>query len=378
MKEIIRCKRCVMDNSSDNTITFDKNGYCNYCTDALSQIGKVYFPNEEGKKRLDILLTEIKEYGKGKPYDCIMGLSGGLDSSYLAYLGYQWGLRILAVHIDDGFDTGISKSNLKKLIGAVHFDYEVITPDAEQFNDLTLAFMKAGVANLDMPQDNVLFAFLYKNMKKHKIKYFLSGGNFALESILQQGNIHSAYDLVNIKDIHNKYGTRPIDKLEVLSTVEKKIDEFVFGIKSVRPLNYIDYNREQAFRELHAFCGFEYYGRKHLENILTAFIQCYWFPKKFGVDKRTSHLSSLIVSGQMTRGEALEELNEPVYDEKLMEEYIRYLKKKLNISDEEFDKIMNAPAHQHEEFATESETIVGFSALRKIYNFLRGIIRMCG
>jgi N-acetyl sugar amidotransferase len=357
-----------MDNSSDDTITFDENGYCNYCTGALTQIGQIYFPNEEGKRRLDALLTEVKEYGKGGKYDCIMGLSGGIDSSYLAYLGYKWGLRILAVHIDDGFDTDISKANLENLIAATHFDYEVIKPDAEQFNDLTLAFMKAGVSNLDMPQDNVLFAFLYKKMKEHKIRYFLSGGNFALESILQKGNMHDAYDVVNIKDIHKKYGRLPIDKLELLSTFERKKDEYILGVKSPRPLNYIDYNRDRAFKELHEFCGFEYYGRKHLENILTAFIQCYWFPKKFGVDKRTSHLSSMIVSGQMTREEALRELEEPLYDEKKMQDYIQLIKEKLNISDVEFDEIMNAPTHEHTDYKTEDKRIyLMLSFLKKLY-----------
>ncbi len=370
MKEIIRCKRCVMDNSSDETITFDENGYCNYCTNALAQIGKVYFPNEEGKKRLDALLSAVKAHGKGKKYDCIMGLSGGLDSSYLAYLGFQWGLRVLAVHIDDGFDTDISKSNLKKLIAATHFDYEVITPDAEQFNALTLAYMRAGVPNLAIPQDNVLFAFLYKNMKMHKIKYFLSGGNFALESILQQGHTHPSGDVVNIRDIHKKYGTQPIDKLMFLSSMERKKDQYLSGIKSPRPLDYIDYNRDKAFKELHEFCGFEYYGRKHLENILTAFVQCYWLPKKFGVDKRTSHLSSMIVSGQLTREEALLNLDEPLYDEDLMNEYIQFIKGKLNISDEEFNEIMNAPTHQHTEYQTEDSKIVGLSAVKKLYKSL--------
>ncbi len=371
MKEVIRCKRCVMDNSSDDTITFDENGYCNYCTDALAQIGKVYFPNDEGKRRLDALLAEVKKFGKGKQYDCIVGLSGGLDSSYLAYLGYQWGLRILAVHIDDGFDTEISKSNLQKLIAATHFDYDIITPDAEQFNALTLAYMKAGVPNLAIPQDNVLFAFLYKNMKKHSLKYFFSGGNFALEWILQRGNTYTAFDVVNIKAIHEKYGTRPIDKLEFLSTVERKKDEYVLGIKTLRPLNYIDYNRERAFKELKEFCGFEYYGRKHLENILTAFIQCYWFPKKFGVDKRTSHLSSMIASGQMTREEALRELDEPLYDEEMMSGYIQFIKDKLQISDREFDGIMRAPTHQHTEYKTEDEKYIGLSSLRKLYTILK-------
>lgn len=365
-----RCTYCVMDDTSDKTIRFDENGQCNYCSGALQKIGKVYFPNEEGDRILHSLLSRIKEYGRGRKYDCIMGLSGGLDSSYLAYLGYRWGLRVLAVHIEDGYDTDVSKSNLLKLVKATGFDYEVITPDAEQFNDLILAYMKAGVPNIAIPQDNVLFAFLYKKMKEYKIKYFLSGGNFALESILQQGNTYKSNDVVNIKDIHKRFGTKPIDKLEFISTLQKGIDNKLLRIESPRPLNYIDYNRNRAFKELNDFCGFEYYGRKHLENIFTAFAQLYWFPKKFGVDKRTSHLSSMIVSGQMTREEALIELEKPLYDQKMMEEYIAIIKKNMGLSDDEFQRIMDAPVHQHAEYAVEDQSILfkiayGFHKARK-------------
>ena len=348
---IIRtCTRCIMNDSADEMILFDEKGQCNYCNKSYKAIGQVYFPNEEGTEKLNKLLADVKKAGQGKRYDCIMGLSGGLDSSYLAYLGYKWGLRILAIHIDDGFDTEISKSNLRKLISATGFDYEVVTPDAIQFNDLTLAYMKAGVPNLDAPQDNVLFAFLYKKIREYGIKYFLSGSNFALECILQRGNIHSAMDVENLMNIHNKFGEEPIDKLELLSQEQMQSDIEDLGIESPTPLNYINYNRDRAFQELKAFCGFEYYGRKHLENILTAFIQLYWFPKKFGVDKRTSHLSSMIVSGQLTREEALREMEEPIYDKKLMDEYISFIKSKLNITDEEFDLLISAPVHQHDEY----------------------------
>ena len=356
-----------MDNASDHTIRFDAEGICNYCTEKIGEIGKVYFPNEVGEQKLQEITETIKRKGKGKKYDCIMGLSGGLDSSYLAYLGHKLGLRVLAVHIDDGYDTDISKRNLEKLVRATGFDYEVIAPDAEQFNDLTLAFMKAGVPNIAMPQDNILFAFLYRKMKEYKINYFLSGGNFALECILQQGNTHNAYDVTNTLDIHKKFGTKPIDHLAFISTIQKGIYNFLLGLKSPRLLNYIDYNRDRAFRELEEFCGFEYYGRKHLENILTAFIQLYWFPKKFGVDKRTSHLSSMIVSGQMTREEALKELSEPLYDEKQMDEYISFIIDRLGIDQDTFDTIMAAPPHQHDEYDVEDNHFI-YRIARKIYD----------
>ena len=357
MKEIHVCTRCLMNDAADTFISFDEKGQCNYCTDALIRMNRDYLPNEEGERRLKKMIEEIKENGKDKKYDCIMGLSGGLDSSYLAYLGYKWGLRVLAVHIDDGYDTEISKNNLKKLVKKTGFDYEVITPDAQQFNDLTLAYMKAGVPNIAIPQDNVLFAFLYAKMREYKISYFLTGGNFALESILQKGNTHKSSDVVNIMAIHKIYGTKPINNLKFISTIQRIKDEKILNLKTYRPLNLIDYNRDRAFKELGDFCGFEYYGRKHLENILTAFIQLYWLPKKFNVDKRTSHLSSMIISGQMSREDALKELSEPIYNEAQMSEYISFIKKQIGISDTEFDELMTAPVHQHTDYKTEDSTL---------------------
>lgn len=358
-----RCTRCIMDNKSDKTIFFDENGYCNYCTAALQKIGTtVYFPSEDGQKKLDEMLSMLKKAGKGKKYDCMMGLSGGLDSSYLLYLGYKWGLRIMAVHIDDGFDTDISMENLRKLCKATNVDLKITTPDAIQYNGLIKAYMRAGVPNLAVPQDNIALAFLYVEAQKNSINYFLSGDNFALESILQQGNTYNAMDVRNTKDIHKKYGDKPIDKLKFISSYRKYIYAKVLGFQTLRPLNLVDYNRNRAFKELKDFCNFEYYGRKHLENILTAFLQLYWLPKKFGVDKRTSHLSSMIVSGQMTRDEALAELAEPMYDEDMMQSYIAIIKKSFGLSDEEFSAIMEAPPKQHTDYKTDKLAI----QLRKI------------
>lgn len=370
MDNIKICTRCIMDNSSDSTISFDDKGYCSYCSSALERKRTTYYPNEEGKSKLETIIAEIKERSKNKKYDCIMGISGGLDSSYLAYIGYKYGLRVLAIHIDDGYDTEISKQNVKKLIEKTGFDYKVITPDAKQFNALTLAFMKAGVPNLAMPQDDVLFAFLYDQMKENKIEYFLSGENFALECILQKGNSHRYTDVVNIKDIHKHFGTEPIDKLKFLSTREKLQNKYLMGIKTVRLLDLVDYNRDRAFSELKDFCGFEYYGRKHLENILTGFIQLYWFPKKFNLDKRKSHLSSMIISDQMTRDEALKELSEPIYDEKQMNEWMDYISAQLGISRHEFDEICAQPSHQHDDYKVEDNTFV-----YKFILFLNNILK---
>ncbi len=270
---VTRCTRCVMDDYADKDIRFDENGYCNYCTSNLEALKTKYFPNDEGKRRLEELLADVRKAGKGRKYDCIIGISGGLDSSYLAYLVSGWDLRVLAVHIDDGYDTDISKENIRKLVEKTGFDYESIIPDPQQYNALNLAYLKAGVPNIAVPQDNILFAFLYKKMKQYRIPYFFSGGNFALECVHQLTNTWKATDVVNIKDIHRRFGTGALDKLEFLSTTGIAIDKHLLKIKTVRPLDYIDYNRARAFRELKEYCGFEYYGRKHLENMLTAFAQ---------------------------------------------------------------------------------------------------------
>lgn len=353
MNEFKRCTRCIMDNRSDDTITFDEMGRCNYCTDALNKLNKVYFPNEDGERKLKEFIGQLKEENKTNKYDCVMGISGGLDSCYLAYLGaMKWKLRILAVHIDDGYDTEVSKENIKKLCKNAKIELVTIKPDSKQFNELTRAYMLAGVPNLAVPQDNVLFACIYKFMKENGVKTFLSGGNFALECILQVGNTHSAYDLKNIKSINRRFGREKINKLPFISNFKFDIDSKILKIESPRPLNYIDYNRERALKELKEFCGFEYYGSKHLENTLTKFIQLYWFYNKFNVDKRTSHLSSMIISGQLTREEALEISKQPLYDDKEMQKEIDLILSKLDLSREEFDKIMNAPPKQHTDYHT--------------------------
>ncbi len=367
MKEYKQCTRCIMDNKSDDTIKFDENGFCNYCSDALSLKNRVYFPNEEGEKKLKIFIDKLKYENKDKKYDCVMGVSGGLDSSYLAYLGsVKWGLRILAVHIDDGFDTEISKRNIERISNFPNFDLKIIKPDEKQFTELTKAYMRAGVPNLATPQDNVLFSSLYKFMKEHKLKTFLSGGNFSLESILQRGNTYTTYDTKNIKYINKKFGSDSISKLNLMSALKKDIDSYLMGIKTLLPLNFVDYNRDKSLKELFDYCGFEYYGSKHLENELTKFIQQYWFYKKFNVDKRTSHLSSMIVSEQMTREEAQKEYELPLYDEKDMENTINKVLNKLNMTKEEFSKIMMEPARQHQDYPT-SLYIKTRSYIYKIY-----------
>jgi len=342
-----------MDTEGDPSITFEKDGTCNYCNYALGRMNDVYFPNEEGKKKLNQMILKLKTEGENRKYDCIMGISGGLDSAYLAYLGAKkLELKILGVHVDDGFDSPIALRNISNLCNNCDIELITVSPDKVQFMNLTRSFLLAGVPGICIPQDNVLVAELFRIADQHKIKYFLSGTNFALESILQRGNMHNGYDLVHINNIQNIYGTTAIDKLHLLSLFDRYIKYKYFRRQRyIRPLDWIDYNRDRAITELKTV-GFNYYEGKHYESVLTRFLQVYYMPKKFNIDIRKSHISSLIISGQMTREEALMEMQKPLYKDDKMEEDIELILSNLKISRSEFEKIMASPPKKHTDYRT--------------------------
>lgn len=340
-----------MDNSSDESIVFDSNGYCNYCNYAIERMPSVYFPNKSGKEKLEAMLLEIKNSGKGKKYDCIMGVSGGLDSSYLLYLGYKWGLRMMVFHIDDGFNTLVAVENVKNLCSKCNVDLIIEKPDEEQYNDTTRSLFVAGIPGICNLQDNIITSYLYNNAKKYNIKYFLSGANFAHESILERGAGANAADGFHIKEISKKFGLKGVDKLPLITLYENYVlTKYTQRLKVYRPLDYIDYNKTKAIEELSDFSGYNYYGGKHYESILTHFAQTYYLPNKFKQDKRKSHLSSLIVSNQITRKDAILELNKPMYDKEYMENEISFIIKKLNLTRSEFDSIMASKPKSHSDY----------------------------
>lgn len=348
------CSRCVMDNISDLTIRFEADGTCNYCNDALKAKDSIYFPDESGKKTLEEMITRIKRDGEGKNYDCLMGVSGGLDSSYVALLGHKYGLRVLLLHIDDGFDTAITTENIKRISTTFNFDLVTERPDEAQFNDLVRAFILAGVPDITVLQDSVLFSILYRTAVKYKIGYFLSGFNFSLESITQSGMDYT--DRVHIRDIHRKFGQVPWNgRLKLFSIFDKRIKYgFFHNIKSFKPLFFLDFNARKAFDELHEICGYEYYGNKHCESTLIKFLQVYYLPIKFKIDKRKSHYSSMIVSGQMTREEAIEKLKEPQFEDLIINQEIDFVLNKIGLNTDDFEKIMDEPPKQHSDYRTSS------------------------
>lgn len=352
-RDIRRCNRCVMDDSSDVTISFDSEGHCSYCRQALAPRPTVYFPNATGQKHLEAPVNALKAVGSHKDFDCAIGLSGGLDSSYLAYLKTQrWGLRVLALHVDDGFNTPATVSNVTELVRRCNLEVVNLKPNSAQFNDLTRAHPLAGVPNVAPPQDNILFAALRQKIRSLGIKVFLTGGNFAQECIPQRGNSYSALDTYNIQRVGSIYGRKNYPDLPFLSQARKRRAFLTKSLLIPRQLNCIRYNRDRAITTPHEFSEFEYCGAKHLENTLTKFVQVYWLYEKFGVDKRTSHLSSMIVSDQISRDEALELLEVPPYDPVEIHPDIDLISDRMELPKEQLVALASLPGVQQVRYGT--------------------------
>lgn len=356
------CKRCVMD-TSDVNIKFDKKGYCNHCTDALKRKKA-----ELSQYTFEEIIDLLKKEGKDKKYDCVIGLSGGIDSSYLAYILSKAGLRILGVHVDGGWNTNISNKNIKLLCKKCNIDLEIIKIDEKEMFALQKAYLMSSVINQDVPQDHAFFAVLYKYMMKHKIRYFISGHNWVSESITPLSWGYNAYDSINIKDIAKKVGNLKLKKYPLLSFYEYRIKfPYVSKIKKLRPLNSVNYDPNKALEILEKEIGFKYYGSKHCESVFTRLLQSYIQPKKYGFEKRRAHLSSMIISGLISRDEALKILKEETCSNKQIEEDVKEFVEKIGISRKEFDEVINnGIIKSHNEFKTDEVYNKLFNKIKKI------------
>ena len=299
------CTRCVMD-TSDPEITFDADGVCNHCVEFEQVTSKFWFPNEKGAQTLAAQIQQIKADGKGKDYDCIIGLSGGVDSSYLALKAHEWGLRPLVMHVDAGWNSELAVSNIEKIVKHCGYELHTHVVDWSEMKDLHLAFLRAAIPNQDVPQDHAFFANLYRFATENRVKWVLTGGNLATESIFPKSWHGSAMDAINLRAIHRKFGSRKLKQYKTISFLQYYLYfPFIKGMRTFRPLNFMPYDKEQAIQELESKIGWRSYGRKHGESIFTKFFQNHYLPMKFGYDKRRPHLSSLIVSGQMSRVQAM-------------------------------------------------------------------------
>lgn len=357
------CSNCVMD-TTDSNITFDENGVCDHCINFYDSILSSWNHGRDKSNQLDKLVKQIKEDGKSKEYDCIIGLSGGVDSSFLLYYAKEiLGLRPLAYAVDTGWNLNVAVSNIEKLIRGLNLELFTEIINWREMRDLQLAFFKSQVPYQDLPQDHVIFAGLYNHAVKHGIKHVLTGGNFSTESIREPIEWVYQNDLKMIKDIHKKYGEIKLKSLPLTSMFKYKIYyRFFKGMKVHRPLDLIEYNKESAIDTLKQKFDWKPYQNKHFESIFTRFYEGYWLPRKFGFDKRKAHFSSLILSKQLKRSDALEKLKETPYDDKLAKQDLSYICQKLNVTQDEFLKLMNLPNKTYKDYKNHSRQIA--SAVR--------------
>lgn len=344
------CTRCVMD-TTDPEIDFDDHGVCSHCRKFDENI-KPMWPSLGGdQEKLDSMIQTVKTYGKGKRYDCIIGLSGGVDSSYLAVKVAEWGLRPLVVHVDAGWNSELAVMNIEQICRRLGFDLVTHVVDWEEMRDMQVAFLRSNLANQDVPQDHAFFAALYGYAEKAGIKYVINGSNFATESILPATWGYDAMDATHVKSIHARFGSRSRGDFPIVSFFDLYVKyPFILKMEVLRPLNLLPYNKDEAIRKLEKDYGWRYYGGKHYESRWTRFFQAYYLPYKFGYDKRKAHLSSLVVSGQISRSDALEALQVPLYDPKLLVEDKIFIAKKLGISVSEFEDLVDQPVQHFSEF----------------------------
>ncbi len=365
MKKI--CARCVMD-SDVIGIRFDDKGICNYCK-IYDQWNKNFPINKESEKKLKTIIEKIKKNGKNKKYDCIVGVSGGLDSTYTLYYAKKKGLRPLAVHIDNGWNTELSVNNIKNAVSKLGVDLYTRVLDWEEFKDLQVSFLKASVPDAEIPTDIAIRSVLYKAAAKEKVKYILTGVSFRTEGKIPQSWTY--LDGRYIKDVQKKFGTKKLKDFPNFTLLDRIYYKNIRRIKRVNLLYYMDYSKEKVQKLLMKELGWRPYPGKHYESIYTRFIQAYLLPKKFNIDKRKVHFSALINSGQMTREEALEKLKEPPYPEDKMEEDLEYVIKKLDLTREEFEEIYNRSPKTFLDYSTSYSLIKLFRIpLKLMYRFI--------
>ena len=342
--------------TSDESITFDDEGVCNHCR-TYEAIEHASPPLADRERQLVSLVERIKKAGLGRDYDCIIGMSGGVDSSYLAYLAKSRGLRPLAVHVDGGWNSELAVKNIENVVKGLDIDLITFVVDWKEMQDLQVAFLKSGVANQDIPQDHAFVAGVYRTATKNNVTYLLSGGNYATEGILPESWGYNALDLRHIKSIHRRFGVRRLSSFPTVNFFQYYFYyPFLKGIKTAKLLNYIDYNREEAINFLTSEFGWRYYGGKHFESRYTKFFQAYYLPDRFGYDKRRAHLSSLIVSGQMERDTALEDMQKDIYPDNKLQEERSFIIKKLGMTEEEFEQIRVSPMRTYKDYPS-SETL---------------------
>jgi N-acetyl sugar amidotransferase len=359
-----QCKRCVMD-TSDMEILFDTNGFCNHCVEYFEKTSHKIYHGESSDKQLSEFVRKIKKAGKNKKYDCVVGVSGGVDSSYVAYLAIQLGLKPLAVHLDNGWNSELSVHNIEKVLNKLNIDLYTYVLDWEEFRDLQLSFLKASVPEIDTPTDMAIPAVLHKVAAKYNVKYILSGCNYATEGVLPESWHYDRKDETYLRAIHKQFGKMKLTTFPTFGFINETYYKFIKGIRFVYILNYIPYSKGAARKLLEKEYDWTYYGGKHYESRYTRFVQSFILSEKFNIDYRKANSSTLICTGEITREEAIQELASKPYETKQVEEDKEYFCKKLGISFNEFDEMMEAPLKSYRDYPNN----------KKLLEFLYGVYR---
>lgn len=363
------CTNCVMD-TTDSKIIFDKKGVCDHCNTYYSDIEPNWHTDDKGRLELEKTVKKIKEEGKGKDFDCILGMSGGVDSSYLLHLAkVELGLRPLVFHVDAGWNSQQAVNNIEVLVDGLGLDLYTDVINWEEMKDLQLAFFKSGVSHIDTPQDHAFFATMYKFANKYNIRYILTGANYSTECIRNPKEwMYFQSDSTQVKDIHNKFGSRSISNFPLTNILWHKIYlKYFKKIQVFSPLNYMPYTKKDAINLLTEKYGWQEYPQKHFESRFTRFYESYWLYEKFGYDVRRVQFASLILTGQMTREEAMEELEQLPYDKENIKHDFEFVANKIGIKPEELQTYFDAPNKSYKDYKNQEWVYdMGATILRKI------------
>jgi N-acetyl sugar amidotransferase len=364
-----QCAISVMDTIADPNITFDEKGICNYYYEYLAAEKQHVKKGEEGEKEFNRIIAQIKKDGNGKEYDCILGVSGGVDSTYLAHIAAQQNLRVLCVHFDNGWNSELAVKNIENIVSKLGFKLYTYVIDWNEFRDIQRSYIQAHVIDIEAITDIAIFSALDMLCQKFKIRHIIDGRNVVTEITLPRS--WTFKNGTNLKDIHQKFGTIPLKSYPLMSPIRRRIVARTKPFQSWPVLNFIPYNKQEAKKIILEKLDWKDYGGKHYESVFTRFYQGYILPEKFKVDKRKAHLSNIIFSGQITKQEALEELNQPIYPVELFANDYEFVIKKLGYTNDEFQAYLKAPAASHSKYAHSISLFDELPILRPFKRLLR-------
>lgn len=371
------CTTCIMD-TSDPRIVFSDSGECEYCVNFRTNIQPNWHTDERGARELGRIAEDIRRAGKGRDFDCIIGLSGGLDSSFATYVAKEvMGLRPLLFHVDAGWNTDQAVGNIEKLVDGLGLDLYTEVIDWEEMKDLQVAFLRSQISDQDLPQDGAFFSALYRFARKHRIKHVLTGGNYSTECCREpeEWGGYPGIDKRLFLDIHRRFGTRPLKTFPLVDIVQYKVVyQRLLGMTVTRPLNLVPYVKRDAEQLLASKFGWTPFKHKHHESRFTRFYEDYWLPRKFGFEKRRAHFSSLIMTGQMKREEALDRISRPEMDEHFLQQEFAYVANKLGLSVDELRHIFEGPNRTYRDYRNKraliglgSEILMRFGGEKRLF-----------